>query len=203
MTSTSQKMIPVSFKEAETAIYRVFHNSLDPFDIDIFAPHIEHRILLCRTESFQLTRRQYDALLQTLREMPGEDRFFLYATYRPSFCDNQPNAEFCCDWECSSDFSYEEYCSLKDGLGYCLYSKNGNWGIIPSDEHSAALGGTTEFIEAYKNHYPAWRHGIDNFIEYWQICEKDFKTDISWTSKYLEQFVQVKPNDADLIGLCD
>lgn len=192
MSSDLWQAVQIPPSEAKENYYRVFR-TLDPFDAALFTSKIERRIILCQTAGFHLTKHQYAALLMTLQELNSEDYFLLSRHDIHAFCEVDLNGQVPCHLKCPKNYPHEKYRETGNEFDLCLYSpclysQNGNWGIILSDEWSAALGGTVRFVATFQKYYPAWKYGYHNFVEYLKDCEKQYNTDISQISTYLEQF---------------
>ncbi|MCU0536388.1 MAG: hypothetical protein MUD14_21075 [Hydrococcus sp. Prado102] len=69
---------------------------------------------------------------------------------------------------------------------YILYSAQGKWGLMISDEHHGLLGGSSEFIEVFYKFLPDFDNQAYNFLERMQDLKPDgsFKK-LDWLSGML------------------
>jgi hypothetical protein len=69
---------------------------------------------------------------------------------------------------------------------YILYSAQGKWGLIVSDEHHGMLGGSSEFIEVFYKYLPNLDNQVYDFLERMQDLRPDgsYKK-IGWLSDML------------------
>jgi hypothetical protein len=71
-------------------------------------------------------------------------------------------------------------------LENALYSTSGQWGVILSAEDHAVVGGSKEFMTAFKNSYPQWSLDLEAFASYWSEYGKSRNTDVTWLSDYID-----------------
>ena len=138
---------------------RVFASN-DPFD-DPFQKSVESRLLLYPTEVFYLTDEQYSAFINTLKEM---DEDYFYASRIEYGGDFLQEGEH---WKCRLP-KHDDYLSTEMYLESALFSESGTFGILISHETHAMAGGSVEFIEYFKIHYPKWRREREEFSEDWK-----------------------------------
>jgi hypothetical protein len=114
------------------------------------------------TEGYHLQRKQYVAVMETLREL-GEDSFRLsiVESEGTSFLETTMG-----HWLCKLP-PFEEYIELSLGLENALFSQCGEWGILISHEMHALIGGSKVFIDALTQRYPHWNVDLRLLREAW------------------------------------
>lgn len=163
----------------------VFKNN-DPFDA-MFQPTIEKRLLLYPTDGYVFTREQFDALIHTLEKM-GETSFYVSEIEgKNSFsADQMPGMYQCKHWEVQLPISYDEYVKSRVIIENAIYSVEGKWGIIISQEEHAVLGGSSNFIETFKTLYPLWQQDSMKFLDHWEYCRINYGTRMDWLQNFLD-----------------
>lgn len=180
-----------SIKKIEETFNKVFKNT-DAFG-KMFQENINSKILLYPTEGFYLTRKQFNALINTSKIL-GEESFYL-AIVEGGFEENSMNESMIYNFsprEISLDTSYENYLENRIVLENALFSKNGTWGVIISHEDHAVLGGSNEFIETFKTFYPNYDENLTKFIQKYESNNKKYDTDLSWISDFLQYVSSTK-----------
>jgi len=167
---------PERILNMKTALGKVFQTN-DPFG-EMFQPDVQEKQILCPTDGYYLSIEQFKALQDTLVTL-GEKKVYL-SEVEAEECFSSPN---CSHWELSVTDSYEEYLRLPVILENSLYSLNGTWGILISQEEHAVIGGTREFMLKYKEHYADWSKGESNFRKKWEYNKKHYNSDLSWYSR--------------------
>lgn len=132
---------------------------------------------------YQLKWEEYgpwvDPIIKTLRDF-GEKGFFVSAINRPKVADQKS--------------PYHFYVPIDEILLYgrkiydqenAVYSENGLWGIICSDEDHALIGGPRRLIDNLLSFVPNINDRLDDFINYWKYYEEKNQVDISWLPKVL------------------
>lgn len=61
-----------------------------------------------------------------------------------------------------------------------IYSLNGSWGIIISNDQFAIIGGSIEFMNNFRVKYRNLQNSIKEFFRYWKLEQKTFNVDVSW-----------------------
>ncbi|MGL5255863.1 MAG: hypothetical protein ACRC76_02405 [Proteocatella sp.] len=138
----------------------------DPFG-EMFQLCIQEKQILCPTDGYYLNREQFKALQDTLITLGENKVYFSEIEADECFSDNS-----CSHWEISVMDSYEEYLKLPVILENSLYSLNGRWGILISQEEHAVIGGTSEFMAKYKEYYTNWFKGERTFCQKWEYNKK-------------------------------
>ena len=163
---------------------KVFVNN-NPFE-EMFTLEIESKIILCPTNGYYLTKKQFIALKQT-NKIHGGNPFYLseiegrpFATHDP--CKQYPHHHMKLD----NDTPYHAYNKIFIIFENALYASDGKWGIIISHEIHAVLGGSKEFISTFKELYPDWIEDQKHFIKYIEYWGKKAYKDTSWLIDYIK-----------------
>lgn len=156
---------------AEKAFLKVFAG-IDPYD-EPFRPNVTPRLLLYPFRWY-LSDPWLTPLVETM-EILGEEGFFVSALSRPLEDENsQP---------------YHWYIPLSEAGGYgsvvysqenAIYSKNGTWGIICSDEDHAIIGGPELLIVNMQKAVTDMDFRIQHFIETWKSYYQTNDIAIQW-----------------------
>jgi hypothetical protein len=70
-------------------------------------------------------------------------------------------------------------------LENAIFSTNGSWGIVFSQEDHAVLGGSKLFVSNFASRFPQERIGAE-FVRTWRQRAVEWKTDIEWLPGLLE-----------------
>jgi hypothetical protein len=176
--SLIEKITEVQQLRVMKNVFQMVFKTSDPFG-EMFQNNIQEILIICPTDGYYLNQDQFMALQETVVAM-GEDKIYLSEVETENcFC-----SEACSHWHMPSTIQYEDYIRLPVILENSLYSKEGKWGIIISQEEHAVIGGTTEFMTKYKKLYTDWASGISNFQQKWDYNKKHYNSDLSWYSKF-------------------
>ena len=168
---------PERILNMKNAFGKVFQTN-DPFG-EMFQLCIQEKQILCPTDGYYLSREQFKALQDSLVAMGEEKAYLSEVEADECFSDNS-----CSHWELSVMDPYEEYLKLPVILENSIYSLNGTWGILISQEEHAVIGGTRGFMVKYKEYYTNWFKGESNFRQKWEYNKKNYNSDLSWFSKF-------------------
>lgn len=168
---------PERILNMKTSFGKLFKEK-DPFG-EMFQHEVQEKQVLCPVDGYYLSRKQFRALQDTLIFL-GEKTIYL-SEVEVEECFSNKN---CSHWELSVTAQYEEYLNLPVILENSLYSLNGAWGILISQEEHAVIGGTTNFMVMYKERYVDWSNGESNFRQKWEYNQKHYNSDLSWFSKF-------------------
>ncbi len=146
--------------------------SKDPFG-EMFQEKVQDRMLLCPTEGYYLTQKQFRALVETLESMENKEAVI-------SVTETEEKEI----WIFTDTLSYKEYLQLPLYLENAIYSSKGEWGILISHEEHAVVGGSMQFISKFKTRYLEWKAGINNFIEMWKYNQNEYKIGLEWMDKF-------------------
>jgi hypothetical protein len=67
----------------------------------------------------------------------------------------------------------------------CIYSKNGNWGVLFSHESHALIGGSEKFIELLQKGIPSIDDQIEEFLNEWKYNRDHYESSIEWVPRLL------------------
>lgn len=162
----------------ETPFNQIFRNN-NPFG-KTFNECIQQKIVVCPTFGFYLKKKQFLALMKTIKQQ-GESSFYMILTeWNYSTPQNNQTSYFDPGpWEFSCDLSYEEYSNIKLVFENALFSKEGKWGIIVSHEDHAVLGSSSEFMELFKSFYTDAKKDLEYFVKMWNYNQKHYKSDVT------------------------
>lgn len=169
-----------NISELKKIFSKVFINN-DPFG-RMFNSSISEKIILYPTDGYYLSKKQFFALINTMRIL-GETTFFLSEIEGKVFFNESTSDQHL---EFSIDTQYAEYERNIIIFENALYSTQGAWGILISHEQHAVLGGHKEFMEVFKRFYPDFMKDQINFIKYFEYWAKYSKTDLTWVSDYIK-----------------
>lgn len=174
-------------KQLHLAFNKIFKTN-DSFS-EVFTNSIKHRIVLCPTNGYYLEKQQFNALMNAALHV-GDDRFYLSEIEGNSFerVENNESQYDFGHWEVACETKYEEYLEAPVVLENAMYSRNTKWGVIVSHESHAIIGGNNEFIEKFKEVYPDWKDGLNNFIGQWEYNQQNYNSDIGWLPNFLRYF---------------
>jgi len=163
--------------------FDIVFKSNNPFE-EPFQDQLQERILLY-TQGFYLTKRQFEALMNTLKTL-GETTFYISNVTSDDFSrifvpDIYSNDHF----KLSCDISYEDYRNHLIFLDNALYSSSGKWGVIISHEDHSIIGGTGEFMALFKKFYPYSDYDLKKFIEMWKLNQRTYKVELLWMPRLL------------------
>ncbi|MGJ0909516.1 hypothetical protein [Clostridium botulinum] len=162
----------VKIDEFENSFKKIFKNN-NPFG-EVFQYKIQEGLILCPTEGYFLTKRQFTALLVTLDEIGDKEVIISIVEYDDNYFKDSEH------WLINSKIEFNDYINMPIYLENAIYSKNGEWGILISHEEHAVIGGTSEFLNKFKNNYLEWRKDIDNFNQMWEKNKMIYDSDITW-----------------------
>jgi hypothetical protein len=114
----------------------------------------------------------------------GDNSFYLSANF------NRPSDEkFVYHWHVSFDemLNYKEI-TLPHVMDYILYSPQGLWGIVSSDESHGVFGGTASFVNEVVQFIPEIDPQVLDFLEYWKKFKKEYpeKVNTGWMESLLK-----------------
>lgn len=156
-------------------IYEKVFSNFDPFE-PRFTVSSTVRFVLYPTDSYHLTRMQYQALLASLSSR-DEQRFVVSEIgWGPDSFDK--GHHYVC-----YQLAFESYTSLRIGVENAIYGIDGSWGILVSDELHAILTGDASFGAEFRKNYPSIENDRSAFIEYW---EKD-ELGTEWLAKLVSR----------------
>ncbi|WP_427340833.1 hypothetical protein [Caloranaerobacter sp. DY30410] len=153
-------------------VFNGIFQSKDPFG-EMFQEKMENRMILCPTEGYYLTKKQFSALIDTLESMENQEIVITVTeTEEKKF------------WVCNNRLNYSEYLQLPLYLENAIYSSKGEWGILVSHEEHAVVGGIIQFMSKFKNMYSEWEEDIKNFKEMWKYNHNKYKADLEWMNRF-------------------
>lgn len=71
-------------------------------------------------------------------------------------------------------------------LENAIYSRLGRLGVILSAEDHAVVGGSSEFMAAFRRFYPRWPLDMDAFASCWSEYARSRNADVTWLSAYID-----------------
>lgn len=158
------------FQRSIKALYESIFANEDPYRAPL-QPDIQPRLLLYQFRYGLLEREPWlNPITKAVRAL-GEDGFYLTLLGRPG---KEP---------------WHWYVPLEEAGLYvkkvfprenAMYSTNGRWGIICSEEDHAIVGGPQLLIDTIREFTPDLDYRVSLFINIWTQYHKDNKADIDW-----------------------
>jgi hypothetical protein len=157
--------------EAEPRLREVFVND-DPYD-QPFSPGVQIRKILYEFW-YELEPPLLEAIV-TAASSQGDQGFYVSILDRPKVkAQNRP-------YHWYVPFSrIKAYRSLVGPLQNVIYSPNGRWGIMASDEHHALLGGPSAFVETIQQSIPDLDHHVYEFLDAWCYNRANYGSTLDW-----------------------
>ena len=158
-------------KEAEPRLREVFVND-DPYD-QPFSPGVQTRKILYEFW-YELEPPLLEAIVRVASEQ-GDKGFYVSILDRPDIkAQNRP-------YHWYVPFSrIKAYRSLVGPLQNVIYSQNGRWGIMASDEHHALLEGSSAFVETIQKFIPELEHQVYEFLDAWRYNQANYGSKLNW-----------------------
>jgi hypothetical protein len=157
--------------QAKKYFWTVFAG-IDPYD-EPFQPYVFPRLLLFPYR-WQLDIPWINPLKKTMRFL-GEEGFFVSALHRPP-ADEQPQPYH---WYVPIT-EMDRYGSLVVSQVNAVYSINGTWGVICSDEDHAIIGGPELLIANIQEAVTDFDVRIKQFIDMWKYYHQKNGVSIQW-----------------------
>jgi hypothetical protein len=171
----------VSTKELKEAFFRIF-GSTDPF-IPAGHPDVPIKAVLYPTESYHLSKQQFQALIKA--SLVYDERVFFISEIEGN--SNPFDKGF--HWICNEP-TFTEYTNLPIGIENAIYSKSGKWGLLLSHELHALLVCDIPFWETFQQLYPEWKFDQEKFIKDWESKEKEFGSNIGWLKPFISHLTR-------------
>lgn len=178
-----------SLNRVKESYMRIF-TSNNPFE-DCFSKEIKKVNLLFPVDGYKLIKKQYDALIFTIRNIYVDEEIFVSEieseSIRDIFRPNNDDTKYVLKhWAIDLSTSYDEYIGMDINVENAIYSSKSNWGIIVSHEEHAVIGGNTEFFDTFKTIYNEFDDSIVSFQEYWEYNRKHYNSDIEWYDRFIK-----------------
>jgi hypothetical protein len=159
--------------------FRKLFRTTDPFD-EPLAPEVEARALLFPV-GYLLDREQLAAVLAAARSV-GDDTFCVSVTEHTREDGNANNGH----WKLAY-WEVEEYLALsKVGvLENAVYSPQGTWGILLSQEQHGVVGGTEVFVGQLRATFPGFQRSVEAFLAFWRENERRHRANLEWVPRLL------------------
>ena len=170
--------------------YGEIFNSNDPFG-QMFQQEVVGRLLIYPTDGTYLDELQFNALNESVKAT-GDSGFYISeveAEPDPFIMSNENEIYHPAHWVCDSLINFEDYRDLTIVLDNAMFSKQGKWGVLVSNEGHAVLGGTMEFINHFKQLYPKW---VDCFNDFEKMCEynrNNYNLDFYWYDSFVKHLL--------------
>lgn len=148
----------------------------DPYKPEV-SENLSVKTVLFPTDSYHLDESQFQALLAAI-ETTNEQRFYV------SEIERKPDPFKRGDhWLCHRP-NFQDYTHLPIGVWYAIYSSDGNWGLLLSDELHALLACDESFWSEFSKHYPYAERDKAEFLKYWAHYQKE-DTRSDWLQELL------------------
>jgi hypothetical protein len=162
----------LEYREKLEPIYRVVFANNDPYDAP-FQPIIQPRLLLFEFQ-WSLSEPWLTPVVLAAKDL-GEEGFYVSALGRP-----EPEKQ---------TQPYHWYVPLKEADSYgsvvisqenAIYSINGWWGIICSDEDHALVGGPEVLIGNIRKAVPDLEQRVYEFLDMWKHYHERNNVKLNW-----------------------
>jgi hypothetical protein len=170
------------WRELKSSYERIFL-STSPFD-HMYQYHIAEKMIVFPIDGTHLTEDKYHALVQAAAFI-NDTAFYVSEIEMPEGFDRPYDPERATHWKSSAACPYAAYRNTTIVLENALYSPSGQWGVILSAEDHAVVGGSREFMAAFKHSYPQWPLDLEAFASYWSEYGKSRNMDVTWLSDYI------------------
>jgi hypothetical protein len=177
-----------SFDESEyisnirSVIYTLFGNDgkPDPY-LKAFLPFAERSLILFDYDGSP--NKQLMKAIAEIASQQGENGFYL------TIPEPHPLIkDYAYHWYISFDeINQYEKITMAGIRRYVYFSARGTWGVMPSFDLFAVIGGSKYFMDRLCGLVPGIEDDVRVFIEHWQIVKKKYpsKTDVSWVKPLL------------------
>lgn len=171
-------------QEAKSALRQIFVN--ENYTGEPFSPQISERRIIYEYH-YKLTQPLDDVVFQAISKLKEEGVYWSLIWKLPEEDIQNPNycyislSEFTSLYikEKHKDYNKIRYFAVSENI---LFSPQGKWGIMFSDEGYALLGGVPEFIEIIEQAFPEINSQVYAFLETLRVDKHMFSntTNISW-----------------------
>jgi hypothetical protein len=173
----------MEFEKNTRAIYESVFASEDPYRKP-FQPTIQPRLLLYWFRYGLLEREAWLIPVTKAIRALGEDGFYLTLLGQPG---PEPH-----HWYVPIDEA-SLYIKTVFPCENAIYSVNGRWGIMCSEEDHAIAAGPQEFIDIIYNSVPDWDYRLNLFLENWKGYHKqNNRIKIDWLPTLLSHVYGVE-----------
>ncbi|TRY24899.1 hypothetical protein FOI68_15355 [Brevibacillus sp. LEMMJ03] len=180
-------MLPVTdvskWQELKASYERIFLGT-SPSE-PMYQCHIAEKLIVFPIEGMHLTEEQYHALVQAAA-FTDDTEFYVSEIEMPDGFDRRYDPERATHWKSSAACPYQAYRDTTIVLENAIYSRSGRWGVILSAEDHAVVGGSSEFMAAFRRFYPRWPLDMDAFASCWSEYARSRNTDVTWLSAYID-----------------
>jgi hypothetical protein len=158
------------FEQKIRPIYESLFTSDDAYDKP-FKETVESRLLLYPYR-FNLRKGEdwREPVLQAIRNL-GETGFYVTIFIKP---EDEPR-----HWYFTLD-EVDLYCKKTFAWENIIYSTQGAWGIVSSEEDHAIAGGNQDFIRDVKESISDWDQRIDSFLKLWEYYYESNHVNLDW-----------------------
>lgn len=160
----------------EKVLKKTFIN-YDPYR-PVVSENLSVKAVIFPTDSYHLEEAQFNALLAAV-ETRGDQRFYISEIE----CKPNPFLDRCDHWVCQRP-TFEDYTRLPIGVWNAIYSPDGSWGLLLSDELHALLACDQSFWNEFSEHYPYSERDRAEFLKYWERYQKE-DTYTDWLQRFL------------------
>ena len=184
---------PESYLEMEFIrnYFKKIFKSNNPFS-QMFQQDVTDRLLIYPVDGTYLDELQFTALIETIKAI-GESGFYISeveAEPDPFILLKDNEMYHPAHWVCDFPISFDEYRDLTIVLDNALFSRNGKWGMLISNEGHAVLGGTVEFINHYRQLYPSWVNCFTKFEEMCEYNRNKYNSNLYWYDDFVKHLLQ-------------
>lgn len=146
-------------------LFKKIQNIFTPFKNENHPNDLNYRMIINQLdddlENYHLTKKQFDALIKTVKEFEEEYINIINIELR----ENETFETTKEIYKMDLNTNYKEYENFPFYLETVIFSEKGNWGILLSSDFFSILCGKKEFIKIYKKNYPEWKKELKVFKE--------------------------------------
>lgn len=150
----------------------------DPY-VEPFTEIVERKILLFNYVYIP-NLELFEKLYKSVREHYNDSGFYIASLGGASFKNNLPLDKWHMPFEYYPDYYRRDQLDQYI-IENVLYSPNGEWGIVSSDEFHCVIGGSSEFIGSLEQEIPDLDQHVAKFLEHWKSYKNmNSQLNIDW-----------------------
>ena len=185
-------------REAEPVLHQVFVGN---HEAEPFQSHVEDRLFLFLPDGGDLDRYYYwerqlaEALAHAAKSIGDTGSYLaaLWESKKPlknayAYIPISELVDALAYPPCLHGDSKRVWAQLgvPSGLGYCLCSANGRWGMLATFDEYGFLGGSSEFMQAVRSYFPGIEKEVLEFLHDLRLAQMDGdEINIEWLEQTL------------------
>jgi intein/homing endonuclease len=135
--------------------------------------------------------QQFNALIESVKATRELGFYILEVEAEPDpfILPNENEIYHPAYWVNDSLISFNEYRDLTLVLDNTVFSKQGEWGVIISNEGHAVLGGTMEFISYFKQLHSKWADCFNDFEKMCEYNRNNYNSNLDWYESFTKHLI--------------